>query len=349
MAGRQSDDHIRAHPCPRCCLCSSEGQPLYRELKDRLFGAPGEWNFKKCPRPECGLVWLDPMPAAADLGKAYKNYYTHQDRSNIAGSWRRRVYRWAVDGYLARTYGYHSKTISAWQKILAQLFYFHPGRRENLNFSVMYLRAKPGGRLLDVGCGSGHKLKFLQDQGWRAEGVEIDPAAVESARAKGLSVRLGTFEASDYPDNYFDAVTMSHIIEHVYNPLAVLSECYRILKPGGRLVVVTPNNESWLHKVFKDSWLALDPPRHLNIFSLAAMRILTQKAGFEKIMIATTVREANGLFMASKLIRRTGNYVWGSPLPRTFRLWARVVQLAEWVLLKFRPDCGEEIALVGEK
>lgn len=349
MEVRQCDDNIRTHPRPRCYLCSSEGQSLYRGLKDRLFETPGEWNLKKCPSPECGLVWLDPMPVPEDLGKAYKNYYTHQDAYKSSVSWPRRLYLWAAEGYLARTYNYHSKTISTWKKVLAQLFYCHPGRRENLNFSVMYLRAKPNGRLLDVGCGSGYKLKFLQDLGWQAEGVDIDPVAVESARAKGLSVRLGTLEVQNYPDNYFDAITMSHLIEHVYNPLGVLGECYRILKPGGRLVVVTPNNESWMHRLFKDSWLALDPPRHLNIFSLASMRLIMGKTGFKKFKISTTIREANGLFMASKLIQRTGKYVWGSPIPRTFRLWARGVQLAEWVLLKFRQDTGEEIAMVGEK
>jgi len=226
---------------------------------------------------------------------------------------------------------------------------FHPGRRENLDFSVMYLSAQPGGRLLDVGCGSGHKLRFLQDLGWAAEGVDIDPGAVDSARSKGLQVRLGTLEDQGYPENYFDAVTMSHLIEHVYDPLKLLGECRRILKPGGRLVAVTPNSKSWLHGLFESNWLALDPPRHLHIFSPSSLRSLAVKAGFLKFRLSTTIREANGLFMASKLIQNTGRYRWGCPLPRAFRLQARGMQLLEWAILKFKPDLGEEIALVGEK
>jgi hypothetical protein len=52
---------------------------LYRGLQDRLVGAPGEWNLKACDNAECGPLWLDPRPAAEDLGRLYENYYTHAD------------------------------------------------------------------------------------------------------------------------------------------------------------------------------------------------------------------------------------------------------------------------------
>ncbi|OPX94961.1 MAG: putative S-adenosylmethionine-dependent methyltransferase [Pelotomaculum sp. PtaB.Bin104] len=190
---------------------------------------------------------------------------------------------------------------------------------------------------------------FMEKQGWLAEGVDIDPVSVDQARAKGLQVRSGSLEAQSYPDNYFDAVTMSHLIEHVYDPLAVFQECHRILKPGGRLVVVTPNNESWGHKIYKTSWLALDPPRHLHIFSLMSLNSLTKKAGFQKFKSSTTIREANGLFVASRAIHSTGKYLWGSSITYPVRIWARGMQLAEWAILKLKPGLGEDIVMVGEK
>ncbi|WP_051273508.1 class I SAM-dependent methyltransferase [Desulfotruncus alcoholivorax] len=348
MVVQQNDNYIRTHSCFNCYLCGNRGQPLYHGLKDRLFDAPGEWHFRKCSNHKCGLVWLDPMPISEDIGKAYKNYYTHQNSKNSM-TWYRRVYQWAKEGYLARRFNYYGNSTTIWKKLLGMMLYFHPGRRENLEFSVMYLPSQPNGLLLDVGCGSGQKLMFMRDLGWLAEGVDIDPIAVDSARSKGLQVRLGTLEEQCYQDNYFDAIILSHLIEHVYDPLGLLLECYRILKPGGRLVVVTPNNESWMHKMFNDKWLALDPPRHLHVFSVPSLKYLAQKAGFKKYKISTTIREANGLFMASKLIQRTGKYVWGCPLSSTFRFWARGMQLAEWVILKFKPDAGEEITMVGEK
>lgn len=349
MATRQDDCYIRAHPCPRCCICSQEGRLLYSGLKDRLFATPGQWCLKKCPDPECGLIWLDPMPLAEDVGKAYKDYYTHLDAGGGYVTWPRRVYQLIKEGYLAGRYGYESGSASNGKKWLGMLLYFHPGRRANVDFSVMYLPLLPSGRLLDVGCGSGRQLKFMQDMGWQAEGVDIDPVAVSGARAKGLLVRFGLLAEQNYPGNHFDVITMGHLLEHVHDPLGLLGECRRILKPGGRLVVVTPNNESWMHQMFKDNWLALDPPRHLHIFSLNSLRLLIQKAGFGKLEASTTIREANGVFMASKFIQRTGKYVWGCPLPRALRIWARGMQLLEWGLLKVNGRLGEDIRLVAEK
>lgn len=345
----QSNNKIHTKNCPCCYICGHQGHNLYHGLIDRLFCAPGEWNLKKCLNPECGLVWLDPEPLMEEVGKAYKNYYTHQDSKCNSNTLPRRLFKSAKEGYLARRYGYYRESVNIYKKLLGLLLYFHPGRRENMDFSVMYQQSQPNGLLLDIGCGSGHKLKFLQDLGWDTEGLDLDPVAVDNARAKGLKVRLGDLQFQNYPDNCFDVITMSHLIEHVYDPLGLLCECRRILKPGGRLVVITPNSESWGHKLFKNSWLALDPPRHLHIFSLASLQLLARKSGFEKYKISTTIREANGLFAASKIIQRTGKYLWGSRIPFTLRLWSRGMQFVEWALLKLKPGCGEEIAMVVEK
>lgn len=345
---QQSNDEIRARPCPDCYLCGAQGKPLYQGLKDRLFGAPGEWNLKKCPNPECGLVWLDPMPLEEDISKAYQNYYTHQDRY-ISNTWPRRVYRLAKEGYLVRKYGYYTESVATWKKFLGIFVYLDPGRRAALDASIMYLPAQPNGRLLEVGCGSGQMLKLMQDLGWRVEGVDFDPAAVENAQAKGLQVRLGTLESQVYPDDYFDAITMSHLIEHVHDPLQLLRECNRILRPGGSLVVVTPNGGSWGHKLFRDAWRGLEPPRHLHVFTIPSLYCLAEKAGFKKLRISTTIRGANGLFMASRSIQRTGKHVNGGPQPRAVRIWARGMQLVEWAILKVKPDIGEEITLMGKK
>ena len=122
-----------------------------------------------------------------------------------------------------------------------------------------------------------------------AEGVDFDPAAVRNAKGKGLQVHLGKLETQEYPDNHFDAITMSHVIEHVHNPLQLLHECYRILKPGGRLVVATPNCESWGHKIFKRNWRGLEPPRHLYLFSMMSLNKAVDIAGFRVVFIRSTV------------------------------------------------------------
>lgn len=260
----------------------------------------------------------------------------------------RRVYRAIKAGYLGRRWDY-TKGLKQWQLSLAPLFWLHPGRRADLDFKVLYLTAMRGGDLLDVGCGNGELIERMEALGWRAEGVDIDGSALRVARQRGLNVRAGTLESQEYPADSFDAVTISHVIEHVHDPVRLLRACYQVLRPGGRLVVVTPNASSWAHRRFKESWLHLDPPRHLHLFTPPLLQQLAEMAGFQGESVSTNVRDANGVFIASRSIERTGRYTLGSSQSHLLHSWSRVMQLVEWMMLKLRPDSGEEIALIGKK
>lgn len=340
---------IRCYRRESCPLCGSQkSHYIYKGLKDRIFGVSGKWNIRRCQ--SCGLYWLDPAPLKEELHKLYINYYTHQPPRGESNpnTLSRRIYNLIKKSYLSYKYGYYQCNYNL-KKILGLFMYFHPGRRADLDFSVMYLPMRPKGQLLDVGCGSGWLLKRMRKLGWNVEGVDFDPKAVENAQKENLKVRLGSLEDLHYPDNYFDAITMSHLIEHVPNPLQLLSECYRILKPGGYLVVVTPNGESLGHKIFKNNWRGLEPPRHLHIFTTASLAVVVRKANFKKLKVQTTIRDANGLFIASRSIQKNGKLVWGESQSRTVRIWARIMQLVEWLILKVKPSIGEEILLIAEK
>lgn len=346
---QRADDEIRTRPCPECSLCGAQGGLLYQGLQDRLFGSSGEWNFKKCLNSECGLVWLDPMPIEEDIGKAYQDYYTHQAKPDESNKWFRRAYHLVKEGYLAHKYGYYHGSFISLSKFLGILTYLQPALRADLDFCVMYLPPHPKGRLLEVGCGNGKVLKSMAEVGWRVEGVDFDPIAVEKAKRDGLQVHFGTLEAQEYPKSHFDAITMSHLIEHVHHPLRLLGECHRILKPGGRLVIVTPNNESWGHRIFGGNWRGLEPPRHLHLFTIQSLLRITENAGFQKLRAWTSIRGGSWLFMASRSVQIKGKYTTGSPQPVPIHLWARCMQLAEWLILKVNPLAGEEIGLVVKK
>lgn len=351
MVEVKDSSEIRSYSCPNCYLCGYSGNLLYDKLNDRLFGAPGKWNLKECTNSECDLVWLDPMPLEEDIGKAYQSYYTHQDNNNINYTGLRRFYRLIKEGYLANKYGYLNSTVATWQRLLSVLLYFDPGRCADLDFSIMYLPSQPNASLLEVGCGSGWMLEIMKGLGWKVEGVDFDPSAVENARNKGLCVKCGTLSSQGYPDNHFDVITMSHLIEHVHEPLKLLQECYRILKPGGKLVIVTPNIKALGHTYFKESWLHLDPPRHLHIFTPDSLENITKKAGFNTTHRLTTIRDANGLFLASRAIQRTGKHTMSNPKTKNLKLsiWAKLMQIWEWIILKNSPNVGEEIVLIGQK
>lgn len=338
---------IRAKAASRCILCRAQGRPLYSGLRDRLFSAPGEWSLVECPQEACGLIWLDPMPVPEDIASAYAQYYTHADghaRPHRLSS----LFAAARRGYLANAWGYRRGVETA-ERLLGLLPLVYPGRRVDLDFSVMWLEPRAHGRLLDVGAGSGSLVQHMATLGWRAEGLDFDPRAVETARARGLEMHLGSLSAQRFAEASFDAVTMSHSIEHVHDPLAWLTEARRILVHGGRLVIATPNTRSMLHRWFKANWFALDPPRHLHLFNCRALASLLRMAGFQQFRVFTSVRDARGAWRGSRAIARVGRFDMLARPSWRMRLLGQAVQLSEGVLKVFDPEAGEDLAAVAVK
>jgi 2-polyprenyl-3-methyl-5-hydroxy-6-metoxy-1,4-benzoquinol methylase len=285
---RSDKNLIGSASAPQCRLCGEAGEVIHAALADRLFDAPGVWNLKQCSNSACGLIWLDPMPLPNEIGKAYAKYYTHAMTVENAQAGRaRRLYRLMKRGYLAGRYNYRMENPSLAARLLGKALYLFPGRRAEVEAQVRFLAALPGGKLLDVGCGSGEWLLWMRDLGWAVEGVDFDENAIRAAAREGLIIKCGTLEDQCYPNNSVDAVTLNHVIEHVPNPVATLKECARILKPGGKLFLGTPNTSSLGHKLFGEDWRGLEPPRHLHIFGMGSMAALLNKAGFTKFSIST--------------------------------------------------------------
>ena len=342
---------IRTIAKPKCFVCDCDGTALYPQQQDKLFGVSGFWNINKCSNKACGLLWLNPMPIVEDIGKAYQTYYTHSDRTQSSKSLLARAYHYIKSSYLASKFGYTNAVdrFSILNRVLGSIMYLHPPRRADLDFSVMHVPFKQNGRLLEIGCGSGGMLSIMQSLGWQVEGVEVDPLGVEVARAKGLNVHLGDVFSKKYADNSFDAITLSHVIEHVHDPIGLIEECKRILKPSGIISMVTPNSESFGHSVYKNSWLHLDPPRHLHIFNPYVLESLLTKSGLQTVVNETLIRDANNLFIGCRSIKKIGSYKMGSSSGAVEKVWGRVLQMLEWIMLKVMPSRGEEILLVVRK
>jgi len=99
----------------------------------------------------------------------------------------------------------------------------------------------PGSVILDVGCGVGQVVRSLTEAGFQAHGVEVSEANIVQARQ-----HPGQFHAYDgdtlpFPDHAVDAVGAFNVLEHVENPVALLDEMTRVLRPGGRIVISSPN------------------------------------------------------------------------------------------------------------
>jgi 2-polyprenyl-3-methyl-5-hydroxy-6-metoxy-1,4-benzoquinol methylase len=339
---------IRALACPSCIVCGSGGTCIYTGQKDRLFGAHGLWNFKKCIDPTCGLIWLDPMPIAEDIGNAYASYYTHQVRANPS---RPKGLRTLVElmerGYWGGKYKYPVAQ-SIIVEALGKLLYLFPLRRNGADGYVGFLPAVPNGRLLDVGCGSGEWLLFMRRLGWDVEGIDFDERAVNAAAQNGLKVRCGALEKGGFPAESFDAVVLNHVIEHVPDPLATLKECSRVLRPGGKVVLFTPNSSSLGHMVFKEEWRGLEPPRHLHVFSMQSISRILKQTGFRTVSVRPQ--------LARSIIRESVLLSWGktgfdSVTSRNWRAAtiARFFNLLELCLLGWKPSISDCVGAIAVK
>jgi 2-polyprenyl-3-methyl-5-hydroxy-6-metoxy-1,4-benzoquinol methylase len=332
---------INATPEPACYLCGSQGIILHTCLSDHYASAPGKWNLKRCPNVDCGLVWLDPMPAKEDLWKAYRVYYTHPDyvpEDNRKVDW--------ISFLLLKI-----------NKPFFKLFEHAAGIRKvekewREKADLMFLgEAPPGGRLLDVGCGKGDVLFRFLREGWMVEGLEVDTDAAAYARMnRGLNVHQGELESQRFSDNLFDAITMNHVIEHVHDPVALIRECLRILKPGGRLVLATPNIRCFGHKKFGRNWSHLQSPSHLHLFTKKSLKECAARAGFQSINSFCAPGYAEGGAIRVSIEREedaSGKKRWA------FSRWLEesCLKVLAYYLFFIKKDdeAGEEIFLIAIK
>jgi len=222
-----------------------------------------------------------------------------------------------------------------------------PLLKERALMGTMCLDGADGKRLLDLGCGDGRFLALMRDAGWDVTGIDPDPTAARRAQENfGIPVIVGSLEDAGFPNESFDAVTLSHVIEHVHDPVALLSECRRVLKPEGRAVIVTPNIRSLGHRKFGGVWRGLEPPRHLYLFSSETLRICCDRAGLRVQTLRTSARVAGLIWQESELIRR--NKEWSS-VDRG--LWHRLrgmfFNLYEDALCRVVEEVGEEIVVMA--
>lgn len=330
-----SRSEISTVTAPTCLLCGAPGATLYGGMSDWLWGVPGEWGLRHC---ECGLAWLDPQPCVAQVPKLYAKYYTHSgtDKPLRLDGIRREV-RQCV---LARM-GYPVQPSTHW---LAKLLSYVPSIARARALEIFDLPPTQAGTLLDVGCGNGKFIRQMRSLGWNACGVDPDPAAV----AQGLRIGLNVFQGSIMdlpPDPSYDVITLNHVIEHVPDPISLLAECKKRLTPTtGRLMIMTPNLDSLGHRWFGRFWRGLEIPRHLTLFSSAALKKCASRAGLTVKLLCTETRLARMIYNPSASAKAGETGIGEKTnFKASTKASAFLFQAIEDLWILFGKDAGEEL------
>ena len=153
-------------------------------------------------------------------------------------------------------------------------------------------RALPArGRLLDIGCAGGELLKAAAARGWKAEGVEVDPALAVKALAGGFEVYSRPVEKAGLEGGAYDAITVFDVFSQMYDPAAASAELLRLLKPGGYIYIRDFN--AAFHLLFYRREIAggFKPlgvsPSVIHIFNFraATLRFMLGRAGFREVNV----------------------------------------------------------------
>lgn len=137
------------------------------------------------------------------------------------------------------------------------------------------------GRLLDVGCGGGYLVEEAIKKGFQAEGLDPSKEAVEFCKRRNLKVKEGFLQEKYYPEEFFDVVVSSHVLEHVADPIKFLFICRKILKRGGFLCFAQTNYTGTIPSLYGRFWEGWVPSEHFVHFSPSGIQFLLKKTGFK--------------------------------------------------------------------
>lgn len=268
--------HLESAKCCCCAVDDSEPVGVGEDFEYRTSNTT--FLMVRCLR--CGLLFLNPRPSEAELGRIYPDNY----------------HAFAFDE--------------------AKFGLIHQVRQRLESKRLLgFARGLPGPiKVLDVGCGDGFHLKLLKDFGpsnWQLEGVDTDARAIQAAQRHRLTVHQGKLESIGLDSEKYDLVLMIMTIEHLYQPLDTLKEVFRVLKTGGRLVIVTDNAGSPDFKIFQGRhWGGYHFPRHTFLFDRHTLGRTVSRSGLEIESIRSAMSPVNWVYSMRNWIDDWGGPLW---------------------------------------
>jgi Methylase involved in ubiquinone/menaquinone biosynthesis len=262
-----------------CCVCNHSHATPVAVGKDFEYKTSDD-SFLAFECRNCGLIYLNPRPADTEFARIYPDTY--------------------------HAFAFSESSFG---------FVYTVRRKLEARRLLGLCRDLPANaRILDVGCGDGFHLDLLREFGpasWRLEGVDVDERAAEMAADRGLTVHVGTVQSLPLDRAAYDFALMIQTIEHVGSPPDVLASVLELLKPGGRLLIVTDNTGSLDFTLFKSRhWGGYHFPRHFNLFNRQALARLAGKCGYEVEAIRTIVSPVNWTYSVRNMLDDYGAPRW---------------------------------------
>jgi 2-polyprenyl-3-methyl-5-hydroxy-6-metoxy-1,4-benzoquinol methylase len=249
-----------------CPLCGGTASLRYSGVQDLEYFMEASYDVYRCDK--CRLVFMHPLPTRAELSGLYPaNYHNFEPPKN------------PISRALLNRYYEHQCAIA----------------RRHL---------PPDGSFLEIGCAAGDILERMQRQGYDdVQGIELSLEACQQAWQRGLKVFHGTLDEYE-TDQRFDMVFMSHVIEHVLDPVATVEKIASLLKPGGVLYIETPNVGSLDARVWRRTWGLLHYPRHLYLFDRSTVRRLLERGGLTVEDVSSQVNSCGWALSIQSALRR---------------------------------------------
>jgi 2-polyprenyl-3-methyl-5-hydroxy-6-metoxy-1,4-benzoquinol methylase len=251
-----------------CPLCDGTSTLIYSGCLDLEYFMPAASDFRRCD--ECGLVFMHPLPTRAELPDLYPaNYHNFDPPSNPIS------------------------------RLLLSRYYDRQVARCRTHMP-------DDGSFLEIGCASGDVLERMQRAGYDdVQGIELSLEACEKAWQRGLKVFHGTLDEFE-TDQRFDVIFMSHVIEHVLDPVATVAKISALLRPGGVLCIETPNVGAPDARVFKKDWGLVHYPRHLYLFDRSTVVRLLERGDLHVERVSSQLNSCGWALSIQHALRRRG-------------------------------------------
>jgi 2-polyprenyl-3-methyl-5-hydroxy-6-metoxy-1,4-benzoquinol methylase len=251
-------------------------------------GHPMEWEYRLVRCSSCGMARIDPTPHWHLVSTFYDEDYGPYDASIAPPEREARSLKYAVASLRGAQWARgldraRPQTYPRVRSLLGALAEVATGKTVTYSLGVP-LQLDHDAAIFELGYGSGNWLLTMAYLGYRnLHGYDIAPRAQSTPRLKeaGVTTWHGIFLDASVPEGHFDCIRLEHVFEHLLDPVAVISKCHTMLRPGGCLVLNLPSAGSYSEAISLEAHPTLELPRHLYRHTPESAQLILRRAGFK--------------------------------------------------------------------